>query len=69
MIKYFHLTHRWDPTTTPGQSGPGSNERVLQLFIEWLLYLRYKTEMMRVEKELEVNQCKLTQKDVQKVKN
>ena len=29
MIKYFYLTHRWDPNkyyTTPGQSGPGSND-------------------------------------------
>ena len=35
MIEQFYLTHRWDPTgtTTPNQSGPGSdgNEEVLHI--------------------------------------
>ena len=28
MIKYFYLICKWDPTTTLGQSGPGSDSNV-----------------------------------------
>ena len=35
MIKYFYLTHRWDPASTInlGQSGPGSNVNEVVLHI------------------------------------